>query len=72
MPEFVIDPDISQAATLPSRFYTDEQYFEQSKERIFVRCWQFLGQKNEVAGLDPQILLPGFLDEPILLSRSAE
>lgn len=70
MPEFAVDSDIRKAATLPSRFYTDERFFELSKEKIFSRSWQFLCRADEFESLPPITLLPGFLDEPVLLSRS--
>jgi phenylpropionate dioxygenase-like ring-hydroxylating dioxygenase large terminal subunit len=69
MRDFHIDPDIQKAWTLPSRFYTDERYFELSKEKIFTRTWQFLCREDEIRSLKPITMLPGFLDEPILLSR---
>jgi len=34
---FDIDPDIRRARTLSSEFYTDERFFEWSKEKIFAR-----------------------------------
>src|SRR5687767_2247901 len=67
---FDIDPEIRRAKTLSSDFYTDAAYFELSKERIFARSWQYLCHEREVESLKPVRLLPGFLDEPILLSRS--
>lgn len=72
MTDFFIDPDIRRALTLSSDFYTDERYFELSKERIFARTWQFAGRVDEVHGLKPLTLLPGFLDEPLLLSRNGD
>ncbi|HYJ90055.1 MAG TPA: Rieske 2Fe-2S domain-containing protein, partial [Pyrinomonadaceae bacterium] len=69
MAEFEIHPDIKKASTLPSRFYTDRQYFELSKERIFAKCWHFVGRTREFASLKPATILPGFLDEPVLLSK---
>ena len=70
MTDFTIDPDIRRAKTLSSSFYTDERFFELSKERIFARTWQFAGRIDEVANLKPVNLLPGILDEPILLSKT--
>ena len=67
---FEIDPDIRKARTLASDFYTDERYFEAAKEKIFARSWQFVGRADEVKGLKPVTLLPEFLDEPLLLSRT--
>jgi|SRR5688572_2601130 choline monooxygenase len=71
MTMFEVDPDIRKAKTLSSDFYTDPQYFEASKEKIFARCWQFLCHEHEIESLKPVHLLPGVLDEPVLLSRSA-
>src|SRR5215217_5369993 len=70
MTEFIIDPDIRKAKTLPSSFYTDERVFELSKEKIFARSWQFAGRLEEFETLRPLTLLPGVLDEPILLSKT--
>lgn len=69
MPEFEIDPDIRKAWTLPSRFYTDARYFELSKERIFARSWQFMDSLDCLNPLEPRILLPDYLDEPVLLIK---
>jgi choline monooxygenase len=66
---FQVDPDIRMAKTLPSEFYTDERFFELSKDRIFARTWQFAGREDEFDGLRPLTLLPGLLDEPLLLSK---
>ena len=67
---FTIDPDIRRAKTLSSSFYTDERFFELSKERIFTRTWQFAGRVDDVENLKPVTLLPGVLDEPVLLSKT--
>jgi choline monooxygenase len=48
----------------------DERYFEMSKEKIFTRSWQFLGKADEFDGLKPTTILPGFLDEPVLLVKT--
>lgn len=67
-----VDPDISSAATLPKSFYLDPAFFELARERIFARSWQWLGDTHELAApgsLAPRVLLPGLLDEPLLLAR---
>ncbi|MDQ3022430.1 MAG: aromatic ring-hydroxylating dioxygenase subunit alpha [Bacteroidota bacterium] len=69
---FHINEDISLAETLPSEFYTNEKYFELSKDKIFSRTWQYAGDMEEarVAGqIHPFYLLENFLDEPLMLSR---
>jgi choline monooxygenase len=70
MPEFEIDPDIKKAWTLPSRFYTEQRYFDLAKERIFARCWHFVGRKADFRDLEPIYLLPDYLNEPILMSKA--
>jgi choline monooxygenase len=67
---FEIDSDIRKAQTLASEFYTDPAYFELSKEKIFVHSWQFLGHIGDFDGLKPFTILPGFLDEPVLLVKN--
>ena len=69
---FDINPNIIRAHTLASDFYTDEECFEQSKEKIFARSWQFLGTSDEVENLKPRTILEDFLDEPVLLTKDLE
>lgn len=69
---FFIDPNIRKARTLPSEFYTDEAYFELSKERIFARTWHLAAGPESDATLYPFSLLPGFLDEPLLLLKAGD
>lgn len=70
MKKLVVDADIRKAKTLSSDFYTDARYFEESKEKIFARSWQFAGSVDEVENLKPLNVLPDFLDEPLLLSEN--
>lgn len=69
MAVFEIDPDIRRAKTLATDFYTDPAYFELSKQKIFAPSWQFLAHESEVSGVFPAVILPGFLDEPVVLSK---
>lgn len=69
---FNIDPDIRKASTLSSEFYTDERFFELSKEKIFARTWQFAGRAEQIDSLKPVTMLPGFLDEPLLLAKAGD
>ena len=66
---FEVDPDILKARTLASEFYTDDRWFELSKEKIFARSWQLVAGPELDADLTPVTLLPGFLDEPLLISK---
>ncbi len=69
---FDINPDIRKAETLSSEFYTDEKYFNESKEKIFARSWQLIGTKDEIDNLKPHTILEDFLNEPILLTKTVE
>lgn len=67
-----IAEDISSAYTISSLFYTDKDYFELSKEKIFHKSWQFAGddENARVPGqIYPFTLLEGFLNEPLIFSR---
>jgi choline monooxygenase len=65
---FQIDQDIRKAKTLPSDFYTDEQFFVMSKEKIFARTWQFAGRVADLMTLTPLELF----GEPLLLVKNAD
>ena len=70
-----VDKDIRLAETLPAKFYKDENLFDISKKKIFLRSWHWIGddtllkEKNTII---PYNILPEFLDEPILVSCSAD
>jgi choline monooxygenase len=69
---FDVHPDVRQARTLDKGFYLDDAVQALARERIFARSWQWLGTLDEVAApgsLSPRELLPGLLDEALLLSR---
>lgn len=70
-----IDPDISRAATLPSALYTDETWYALTVERVLARGWHLLMEAGAAAApgdLVPVTLLPGSLDEPLLLARDKD
>ena len=67
---FDINPDIARAETLSSEFYTDEKYFHESKEKIFARSWQLIGNTGEINNVKPFTILENFLDEPVLLTKN--
>jgi choline monooxygenase len=71
---FDIDPDVARARTLPKAFYLEPAAWALAQERILARSWQWLGDLADVAtpgSLSPRTLLPGLLDEPLLLARDA-
>jgi len=74
MKRFEIHPDVAQAQTLDSAFYLDPDVYAQVREQVFVRSWQWLGTLDDVAApstVSPRTLLPGLLDEPLLLARDS-
>jgi len=69
-----IDDDIRRAATLPGEFYTSPVWFEQVKERILARSWQFVADTDRVkvpGECAPATILEGCLDESILFTRDS-
>ena len=69
---FDIDPDIRVARTLPARIYSDPEIFQLQRDRVFARTWHYAGHDElvKVAGqVYPFTLLPGAVDEPLLLTR---
>ena len=75
MPRFFVDADISKAKTLDKNFYINQDSFEEAKEKIFVNAWQYIGntdQLQEPTNCYPFTLLPGYLNEPLVLTRDKE
>lgn len=71
----MIDDDIASARTLPASFYRDPAIFERVRERVFARSWQFVDGAERAArpgAVLPFELLPGCVDEPLLLVRNPE
>ncbi len=72
--QYHIDPDIAIARTLDPAYYASEAAFAETREKVFARTWQWLGDLRDVdapGALAPRTLLPGLLDEPLLLARDA-
>ena len=69
---FEIDADIRVARTLPGRVYSDPELFRAQRDSVFARTWQYAAHDDvvKVAGqVYPFSLVPGALDEPLLLTR---
>ncbi|MCX6275934.1 MAG: Rieske 2Fe-2S domain-containing protein [Bacteroidetes bacterium] len=68
-----INIDITLASTLPSSFYQSKECFDQMKEKIFASSWQLI-ESGENAQYPEEVfpfnLLPGFMNEPLLLVRN--
>src|SRR5262249_38481708 len=71
---YSVHEDISAASTLEGASYRDPEASAATRERVFARTWQWIGRLDDVASpgtLAPRELLPGLLDEPLLLARDA-
>jgi choline monooxygenase len=71
----MIDDDIASAMTLPASFYRDPAVLERVRERVFARSWQFVDGAERAArpgAVLPFELLPGCIDEPLLLARNPQ
>jgi choline monooxygenase len=67
-----INPDIRKAKTLEGSFYSSTEIYGSLLEKAFVPSWQWIGDSdalNENGFCLPFELLPGSLNEPLLLVR---
>lgn len=70
--KFNIHPDIYKAETLPASFYRDEAIFEEIKEKVFLKSWQWVGDENLIQqphSVHPFVLLDNYITESMLLTR---
>jgi len=67
--------DIREAWTLPAETYTDDRWLQASKEAVFAKSWQLIADLDRIkvpGAVHPTTLMPGVLDEPLLLTRGAD
>ncbi len=75
MKSLQVNPSIASAQTITTEFYTDQQYFSASKEKIFSKTWHYVGhsaQLTQAGQLIPVTLLEQLMEEPLLLTRDQE
>ncbi len=72
--KLTIDADITRAETLPGEAYRSKELHARIVERVFATSWQLAPDGNLAlpGTITPFVLLPGTLDEPILLVREGE
>jgi choline monooxygenase len=73
MDPFDVDPDIRRARSLPPSAYGDAALFARMRERVFARSWQWAPEASMVprdGDAAPFTLLPGCLDEPLVMTRA--
>jgi len=70
--------DIVSARTMPASFYRSAALYEQSRDQIFARSWQFIGDTDTLVGspqgtnVVPYTLLAGCLDEPCIIVQDKD
>ncbi|HAE36192.1 MAG TPA: choline monooxygenase [Bacteroidetes bacterium] len=66
--------DIRSSSTLPGSFYRNEALYRQSLDVVFANSWQLIGHRSQwTEGYQiPFVLLPGSLNEPLILHTGAE
>ncbi len=70
-----IQQDIRHSATLPADFYRSATIFQQSGEDLFAKSWQYVADTdviNTSPSVYPFTLLPGLLDEPLMLTHNTD
>ncbi|MEX0274352.1 MAG: SRPBCC family protein [Flavobacteriaceae bacterium] len=70
-----IKKDIREAATLPASFYRDADLFQNMKEGIFLKSWQWVSDNPFLGSPDtlyPFFFMEHFLDEPLILVKHDE
>ena len=77
MPNFTysVNPDITLAETLPAEFYRNPRVFEAMQEKVFPRSWQWIetGENlTQTGSVYPFQFLPGFVNEPLFLSKTCK
>jgi choline monooxygenase len=75
MEDWHIDEKIEKAFTVPSSLYKDPNVFDLIKEEIFGKSWHYLADHSELNtpfAQHPITLLPGFLNEPLVLTVDRE
>ena len=67
-----INERIELAETLPADFYKNDTIFEELKESVFIKSWQWIGDISLLpfkTNVYPFTLLEGYLNEPLLLTK---
>ena len=74
-PRLEIDEDVTRARTLPAEVYGDPAWHRTITERVLRRGWHLVGDAVDdgaASSVAPATLLPGCLDEPLLLATDAQ
>ena len=66
----MLNKNIKQAKTLPSEFYYSHSKFEDLKEKVFAKNWQFICDTSRLINEGdavPYDFIKGYIEEPLLL-----
>ena len=66
-----VEPRLSFAATIPSRFYTDPDVLSRESEKVFGNSWQLVGHASQVAETG-RYFTATVANEPVLIARSED
>ena len=75
MTKIYVNPDIEKAETLPAIFYRSNSYFEELKEKVFLKSWQFVGHKSILPiniNTYPFEFIKNYVEEPLLLVKDED
>ena len=62
-----VNPNIKKAKTISSEFYYSKTKFEESKEQLFAKNWQLIGDVNQIKNhgdVLPYEFIEGFIQDP--------
>lgn len=68
---FSFDPNLADASTLPSRYYTEPKYLQEEVERVFGRTWQLAARLDQLSDTGSYVTTE-VAGEPILLVRGSD
>jgi choline monooxygenase len=69
--DYIPQPDLSRATTLPARWYIDAAFLGLEKEKVFWRTWQPVGHVNQVSNSGDYFTCD-IAGEPLLIVRGDE
>ncbi|MCB0037025.1 MAG: Rieske 2Fe-2S domain-containing protein [Anaerolineales bacterium] len=69
--DFQPTADLAQASTMPSRWYTEPQFLELEKEKIFWKTWQLVGHVSMVQR-PGDFYTYDLFGEPLVITRTKE
>jgi choline monooxygenase len=68
-----VNPNIKKAKTIPSEFYYSKDIFDQIKENLFTKTWQYVCDTSQLKVNNssyPYNFMDGFISDPLLLTNN--